>query len=1031
MTSARVADHADQRCVDEHHQPAQNKIAPVHIAAMGELELVGDVEMRQQQPLALLCYLSIEGPKTRRHLATVFWPEAKQPLNNLSSALTRIRERLPRAITGDGTRLSSNVTTDVGILTHAIERLDTETILQVYRGHFFEAADIRSTGLELEEWIFSTRDTLAQATSEALLTAAENHRELDPGRSGELAESAYTIGRTIWTNASLWQRCFGLLSTHGKVAAERVRIGAAEAGIEIDEHADPSPATNDGSTAADEGTTAAVPAHHHNHLETTTGLFGRHEELHALGQFVSGDAAGWLCIVGMGGIGKTAVARAFSAQVRHQRPGTNVAWVSLAELGDASQIGEAVAASFDLPYVDEATLVEAIERKCDPLQPTVLVLDNLEHLTGFESTLSALGAMSGVRMIVTSRIVTDLPGEVVVRLKGLTSLNQTQDAALAMFTARSMAAYPAIVDEPDLAHQVCHLVDGLPLAIELCAGWLRSVPLSVLVDSLTDSVELLEASPSRDLESIDSVLERSWGLLDPSDASVLNQLSLFEGSFSFEEALAVTQSSLTTITSLIDRSLVTRGDQRLELHPLVRAHARGQVQADVQEQASHRLLNHFRTHLVQAGAEMRGPGAGSATAALAETYPNIEAAWHIALNTEDWQAVTDMVDGLDQHLKSRSRQYLTARLFKQALDALETHADAIATSFSARQAYVAIGWRYAFARTVQGDLDDAERALVECADVCDDGDRLGLIGIAYTQGHKAIFSGEYDYALTKFDAARAMSDDSIPGWLRGEINSGTGLAAMSLGDMPRARTALRAVLDAGRKSGNPVTLSSAYYSLGAVEITDQSDLALVLLEEGRAVAEQAGLSHMLRKFATLIGRCHVKQNEPDAAITVFTEAVQDAEDEWQTVKEPWVLVCNQTGLGMAHALAGDTMQADQWFTRALRAEVELQDWPLMLETVLEICAARVDAVHVPAWRELLSIVVNDPASIFDWRVDARALFDRVGIEPILDLTDSSSAEPMRLDVVAEKALTLLRTPRADGAATSTETAPSNEIAQPA
>jgi len=957
-----------------------NMISTVHVAAMGKLEFMGDVALKQQQPLALLCYLAVDGPKTRRHLATVFWPNAKRPLNNLSSALTRIRERLPDAIQSDGNRLSSTLTTDVGVLSQAIERCDTETILRLYRGHFFEAADLRSMGLELEEWIFSTREALARSSSDALLTAAEDNRTVNDERAVELAEAAFNIGRTVWTDSDAWQRCYELLSHHSTVSAERVRIEAAEAGVELVEPPRSSGHDSDAS---------------HNSSAVANGLFGRVNELQLLEQFMAGRYSGWLCIVGMGGIGKTALTRAFAAGFTPKGPNATAAWVSLAELNDAAQIAEAVAASFELPFIDEASLVQSLERRCDENNPSLLVLDNLEHLQGFGPTLVALGAIPGLRMIVTSRVVTDLPGEVIVRLSGLTTDNQTHDAALAMFTARGVDAYPNIVNEPHLARRVCQLVDGLPLAIELCAGWLRSVPLSVLVDSLNGSVELLDASPSRDLESIDSVLERSWGLLEPSRTEVLNQLALFEGTFSFQEAMVLTQAPLTAITFLIDRSLVTRTGDRLELHPL------------------DRMVDYFRSQLVNASAEMRGPGAGSVNNAIAETYPNIEAAWHAALDAEDWLAVTDMVDGIDQHLKNQSRQFLASRLFEYSLRIIRPHATAPSGGFAAREAFVAIGWRYAIARTVQGNLDDAQRTIDACLEICDPADRLGRIGTAYTQGHTAIFTGDYNDALAHLDSATALVDDSVPEWLNGQINNVVGLAAMSLGDLPKARSALRSVLDAGRKLGNPVILSSAYYSLGTAEITERADLALVLLEEGRSVAEQAGLSHMLRKLATMIGRCHVKLNNPKAAIDVFATAVYDAEDEWSAVKEPWILVCNQTGLAMAHAVAGDAEQAEEWFTRALRAEVELDDWPLMLETILEICTARFDACDLDVWRELLTLNVTDPASIFDWRRRAEALFERAGLTtPPSDPSTADNASTPRLDVVAEKALTLLRSPRA-------------------
>lgn len=135
------------------------------LRTLGKLELEEHKPL-QKKPLLLLAYLSLEGPRSRRHLAELFWPGASNSLNSLSVALNRLRSA-GVWITGEEV-LCAEVACDALELKTALAQGKLSEARQLYRGRFLEGAD---GGLppELEEWLWSTREALQQAIWQAHL----------------------------------------------------------------------------------------------------------------------------------------------------------------------------------------------------------------------------------------------------------------------------------------------------------------------------------------------------------------------------------------------------------------------------------------------------------------------------------------------------------------------------------------------------------------------------------------------------------------------------------------------------------------------------------------------------------------------------------------------------------------------------------------------------------------------------------------------------------------------------------------------
>ncbi|MBO1437979.1 tetratricopeptide repeat protein [Meiothermus sp. CFH 77666] len=126
------------------------------LRTLGGLHLEGETFSRIK-PLLLVAYLAIEGSQPRRRLAEMFWPEAQDPLNNLSVALSQLRPF--RVIEGEEA-LRAVIPTDLEPLHRALCEGRLSEVRGLYRGAFLEGVEA-PLGEELEEWVWSTRERIA------------------------------------------------------------------------------------------------------------------------------------------------------------------------------------------------------------------------------------------------------------------------------------------------------------------------------------------------------------------------------------------------------------------------------------------------------------------------------------------------------------------------------------------------------------------------------------------------------------------------------------------------------------------------------------------------------------------------------------------------------------------------------------------------------------------------------------------------------------------------------------------------------
>ncbi|MEP7027480.1 MAG: protein kinase [Candidatus Eisenbacteria bacterium] len=290
-----------------------------------------------------------------------------------------------------------------------------------------------------------------------------------------------------------------------------------------------------------------------------------------------------LTLTGVGGSGKTRLALKV-AEVRLADAPDGVWFVDLAPVTDPERVPLTIAAAVGVREEPGQSLLQTLGAHFAP-RTALLVLDNCEHLVS--ASAAAVGALldaaPDLRILATSREALAIPGE---SLHGVPTLAlPPTDAALTaarleefeaarLFIERARQVRPdfAVSDvEAPIVAELCHRLDGIPLAIELAAARLRVLSVAEIRARLDDRFRLLTGGSRTALprqQTLRATIQWSYDQLVPEEQRFLRALAAFTGGWTLESATAVCDEhgdefeTLDHLTRLVDKSLavVERGE---------------------------------------------------------------------------------------------------------------------------------------------------------------------------------------------------------------------------------------------------------------------------------------------------------------------------------------------------------------------------------------------------------------------------------------------------------------------------------------
>jgi predicted ATPase len=552
-----------------------------------------------------------------------------------------------------------------------------------------------------------------------------------------------------------------------------------------------------------------------------TGFIGRERE--EVSQLLQEHRL--VTLIGPGGSGKTRLAlQVAGAVINEFRDG--VCWVPLAPVREPDLVEPAIARALDVK--------DGLARHLASKQ-ALLVLDNFEQVVDAAPIVAELlAAAAALKLLVTSREPLRLSGEWDYAVPPL-----PQTDAVVLFTERARAL-KADFEPDDAVAEVCHRLDGLPLALELAAARVKVLAPAQMLERLGRRLDLLTTG-ARDLparqRTLRAAVDWSYDLLVPVEQQLFGRLAVFSGGWTLDAAEAICHADHDTLESLVAKSLVGRAGARFGMLETLREYAIERLE----ESAERDNLRDRHARFFLALAEEGGR----------ELERGEQEMWTRRLNAEH-----DNLRAALQHFTESSLPELELRLvaaiwrfwFDQGLWQESSRAveQALASSSGSTPARVKVTHGAAWTAWRRGDVRAGQRFAEESLRLSRAlGDQrliamsLRIKGICFMRD-----DGERAASLFEESARLAESEGDLVG-LTAALNN-RAIIAMEAGDHRRAAGEFRRCLSISRQAGNQRMYGISLLNLGTCERhLAESCQAWAHFAEGFALARALGIRELI------------------------------------------------------------------------------------------------------------------------------------------------------------------------------------------
>jgi predicted ATPase/DNA-binding CsgD family transcriptional regulator/predicted negative regulator of RcsB-dependent stress response len=528
-------------------------------------------------------------------------------------------------------------------------------------------------------------------------------------------------------------------------------------------------------------------------------------------------------LTGPGGAGKTRLA--IEAARRWETtggPGGHVVFVPLEAIQPRRPVISVLASRMGLRERPDASWRESALAALRARRPGLLLFDGAEHCREEVTELASefLASVPDLRIVLTSRVVLAVPGEVCWAVPPLGCPSVAAGApeiaasdAVRLFIARASERLPGFSAADVSAHaigELCRRLGGLPLAIELIAGWVGTLSVREI---LQQRVALLDYDPPGAQGKLADVLQASYDLLEPGQQRTLRLLSVFTTPFSLADIEAVAglseQESAGAVRGLVDASwlVVTRGleQNRFSMVEAIREFATARLQeAGEAPDARRRHAMHFADVATQSLGSLAGPDARRWAARLAVAVEDLRAMLQWALENGEIDLGLEVGAAL-------WRWWLTSGRLSSGR-----------------------AWLNKF-------LTAAAERPVRTAE---ESQRIGQALCAAAV--LAVENDDYAEAVRLARRALGIFEPFEPSEGLAVAATVLGSAQRYLGERAEARRSFQTALDVRAAAGNRASLAKAINNMALVELDDGNlDRARELLEQNLVIKRQLGDPHSI------------------------------------------------------------------------------------------------------------------------------------------------------------------------------------------
>jgi predicted ATPase/DNA-binding CsgD family transcriptional regulator/Tfp pilus assembly protein PilF len=575
-----------------------------------------------------------------------------------------------------------------------------------------------------------------------------------------------------------------------------------------------------------------------------------------------------LTLTGTGGIGKTRLAVQVATELLQDFT-DGVCFVSLSTISDPEFVLPTIAQSLGLREIRGQSMQEQMRARLHA-QHLLLVLDNYEQVVVTAPLLADMVAnCPHLKILVTSRAHLHVRGEQEYSVVPLATPNlgrldfhelPTSYASVALFLERAQAVRPEFQMTPENARavaEICVRLDGLPLAIELAAAWVKVLAVKQIATRLSDASRLLTGGDRTALprqQSLQATIEWSYHLLSEQERTLFCRLCTFAGGCTLEAAEAVCTGDgieekqvLELLSHLIDQSLVhmqeeRSGDARYRLLEVIRQFGREKLEAKGEAIILSRRHRDWYLRLAeQAEQELTGTHQGAWLDRLEAEQENVRAALGWSLEREEGEEAARIGVSLWpfwilRGYMSEGREWLD-RTLAALPDRTVPRAKAL--------------WATGIMTGRLGDSTRATHLFEESLEVWRTvGDKKRIATALSTLGVAAQRQGDYEQATARFEEGLPLLREVGEKQWTAIVLSSLGLTLFYQGNHERARALCEESLALFRDSGDTRGIASVLTNLGMMSLEQGDDAqATRLCEESlslrREMGDKGGSAHTL------------------------------------------------------------------------------------------------------------------------------------------------------------------------------------------
>ena len=956
---------------------------------------------------ALFIYLAcIQRPVTREKLAELLWADrtAAQSLTNLRTILTSLRRELGDHLIVTRETLAFNeeaehwldmveferqlkdleLSGSRNIPANAQTAAKLQAAIDLYQGDFLEGFYLRD-GRGFEEWVILQRERLRQLAFDGFRSLTYYYLESGSHTEGLLS-------------ASRWQRldpydedaCRSLMRLYmraGKRTSALQCYQNLKQKLNADLNITPASAT-------------AKLFRQFQQIEFppllnlpsfTTSFVGRKEEMTELENLLVAAETRLVTITGPGGNGKTRLAVEAARALADHRPGQflhGIGFVPLASVDTPEdiplRIAESIRFTFHGTASPEKELLEYLRER-----EFLLILDNFEQLLdekgdGVKFLVDILHQAAGVKLLVTSRERLNLYVETIFDVHGLDvpaagSAQPERFSALTLFLQNAKRVQRGLIldsDELAAATQICRLVEGAPLAIELASAWIRNYTCPQIVEQIEKDLDFLETTyhdTPVNHRSLRVVFEHSWILLTLQDQLAFAQLSIFSGGFTMQAANAVlgispSNNEWTPIANLADKSLLQRqSDERYDIHPLLQQYAAEKFSSlpDVIEETLSRHTSYYLDLLIQLG-DGESP---QQRAIISPERSNIRIAWERACETEMYPELEQTAGILHGFFSVQSWFLEGITLFQNAIAAIikKDQAKGLLCDLLGRKARMHIHI---------GQLDharnDLQQALKHLEQVDDPSRRSRVLdSLAITN----YYAGDYPQAiaLTK-ESLRISEDTDNKDGMAFSLNF-LGSCAKAKGDYEESRAYFERAVSAYRMIQSEIGAAMVLNNLGnLLQAQEEYEGARQYYIESSEILKTHDHVHGAATTLANAGKLALKQGKHDDARSLLGESLEMKRKINDLRGEAVALA----GLADVSLAKDELSEAKEDLQNALKLVLQVGDVQLMLDILVIAAAFTAKQDRREITNRLLSFLIAHPGVAEETRQRSILLMTALG-----------------------------------------------------